>query len=281
LGVFSPALPFSVEELNKRSMWFDYDRLCKPYVDGDVNEVLFIEDKKLKNHFHPRITFHTTRSYQELDENSKRVLNEIYNEYFYHRHNDFWGGIGYKKLLSLKDSTNMMVCGEDLGMVPDCVPHVMTELDILSLIIQRMPNDPKVKFAQLNRAPYLSVCSPSSHDMSGIRGWWEENRNDTLEFFCDELKQHGECPEICEPWIAKLIIEQHLQAPSLWTIFPIQDLIAMDENLRLSNPNAERINEPGNNQHYWRYRFHHTVEDLLKFDLFNTKISEMVQESKR
>jgi 4-alpha-glucanotransferase len=281
LGVFSPALPFSVDELNRRGMWFDYERLCKPYVEGDVNEVLFIEDKHQKGYFHPRITFHTTRSYQDLDENSKRVLNDIYNDYFYHRHNDFWGGIGYKKLRSLKESTNMMVCGEDLGMVPDCVPHVMNELKILSLIIQRMPNDPTVKFAKLDRAPYLSVCSPSSHDMSGIRGWWEENRNDTLEFFYHELGQHGECPEFCDPWIVKLIIEQHLHAPSLWAIFPIQDLIAMDEKLRLKNPQDERINEPGNNQHYWRYRFHHTVEDLLKFYEFNTKIAEMMQESKR
>jgi 4-alpha-glucanotransferase len=281
LGVFSPALPFSVDELRHREMWFDYDRLCKPYMDGDVNEVLFIEDKHQKNHYHPRIAFHTTRSYQDLDEPTKYVLNDIYNDYFYRRHNHFWYDIGLKKLRSLKYSTTMMVCGEDLGMVPDCVPHVMNELDILSLIIQRMPNDPTVKFAKLYRAPYLSVCSPSSHDMSGIRGWWEENVNDTREFYYTELHQHGECPQFCEPRIAQLIIEQHLHAPSLWAIFPIQDLMAMDGNLRLKNPNDERINEPGNNHHYWRYRFHHPVEDLMKFKEFNAKISELVSHSGR
>jgi 4-alpha-glucanotransferase len=281
LGIFSPALPFSVEELNHRGMWFDYDRLCKPYVESDVNEVLFIEDKHQKNHYHPRITFHTTRSYQDLDANTKHVLNEIYNDYFYRRHNYFWREIGYKKLRSLKESTNMLVCGEDLGMVPDCVPDVMNELKILSLIIQRMPNDPKVKFANLSHAPYLSVCSPSSHDMSGIRGWWEENMNDTREFFYHELHQHGECPQFCEPWIAQLIIEQHLHAPSFWAIFPIQDLMAMDENLRLKNPQDERINEPGNNQHYWRYRFHHTVEELMKSKDFNREIADLVDQSDR
>ncbi|MCL2416405.1 MAG: 4-alpha-glucanotransferase [Bacteroidales bacterium] len=282
LGVFSPALPFSVEELNHRGMWLDYDRLCKPYIDGDVNEVLFIEDTAQKDHFHPRITFHSTRSYQDLDDHSKHVLNEIYNDYFYRRHNRFWHDIGLKKLRSLKDSTTMLVCGEDLGMVPDCVPGVMSELKIPSLIIQRMPNDPKVKFADLAHTPYLSVCSPSSHDMSGIRGWWEESIDTSRDFYYNELKQHGECPMFCEPWIAQLIIEQHLNSPSLWAVFPIQDLLAMNRELRFYDPQAEQINIPANNdKHYWRYRFHHTIEDMMKFDEFNQKIAGLVKKSGR
>jgi len=282
LGVFSPALPFSVEELNQRGMWFDYDRLCKPYVDGDENEVLFVEDTAQKGLFHPRITFHGTRSYQELDDFSKRVLNDIYNDYFYRRHNHFWHDIGLKKLRNLKNATSMLVCGEDLGMVPDCVPDVMRELQIPSLIIQRMPNDPSVKFADLVHAPYLSVCSPSSHDMSGIRGWWEENVDDTRNFYYNELKEHGDCPQFCEPWIAQRIIEQHLYSPSLWAIFPIQDLMAIDGELRYPDPKIEQINIPANNdKHYWRYRFHHSVEDLMKFDNFNQKIADLVKQSGR
>ncbi|MDR0437718.1 MAG: 4-alpha-glucanotransferase [Bacteroidales bacterium] len=281
LGHFSPALPFSIDELNQRGLKFDYNRFCKPYIRNCQNEVLFIEDKVLKNHFHPRIAFHSTRSYQDLDEQTKHILDDIYNDFFYHRHTDFWREIGLKKLQSLKASTNMMICGEDLGMVPNCVPDVMRELQILSLIIQRMPNDSHLKFADLKHAPYLSVCSPSSHDMSGIRGWWEEDVNTTREFYHHELQQHGECPQTCEPWIAQLIIEQHLHAPSLWAIFPIQDLIAIDGNLRLKNPQDERINDPRNSQNYWQYRFHHTIENLLTFDEFNLKIAGLVQQAKR
>jgi 4-alpha-glucanotransferase len=51
-----------------------------------------------------------------------------------------------KKLPELKRSTNMLICGEDLGMVPRSVPQVMKELAILSLEIQRMPKDPTVRF---------------------------------------------------------------------------------------------------------------------------------------
>jgi 4-alpha-glucanotransferase len=43
------------------------------------------------------------------------------------------------KLPYLKRATNMLICGEDLGMVPHCVPDVMEQLGILSLEIQRMP----------------------------------------------------------------------------------------------------------------------------------------------
>ncbi len=269
LGCFSPAIPFSIDELNQRGIPFDYNRFCKPYTRNRPNDVIFIEDKIKKNQFHPRIAFHSTASYQNLDESIKSALDAVYRDYFYHRHNDFWKNFALRKLQRLKAATNMMVCGEDLGMVPDCVPDVMNELQILSLIIQRMPSDSRVKFVDLKHTSYLSVCSPSSHDISGIRSWWEEDKTTSQEFYVQELHQNGECPTICEPWIAQLIIEQHLHSPSLWAIFPIQDLIAIDRDLRLKNPQDERINIPGNNRHYWRYRFHHTIENLLTFDEFN------------
>jgi 4-alpha-glucanotransferase len=281
LGHFSPALPFSLDELSQRGLQYNYNRFCEPYTPNNANDVLFIEDKNQKIQFHPRIKLQSTESYQNLEEHTKFVLNELYNDYFYHRHNDFWKHIALEKLRALKTSTNMMICGEDLGMIPACVPDVMCELQLLSLIIQRMPSDPNRKFVDMNHTPYLSVCSPSTHDMSGIRGWWEENRDNINDFFYNELQQNGECPATCEPWIAQQIIEQHLKSPSLWAIFPIQDLIAMDGSLRMQNYQDERINEPGNNDHYWRYRFHHTVENLLTFDEFNLKVLGMLESSGR
>ena len=94
-----------------------------------------------------------------------------------------------KKLPALKGATNMLVCGEDLGMVPHCVPDVMKQLGILSLEIQRMPKDPAKEFSHPADAPYLSVIMPSTHDMSTVRGWWEEDRNKTQRFFNHELGQ--------------------------------------------------------------------------------------------
>ena len=88
-----------------------------------------------------------------------------------------------KKLPALKRSTNMLICGEDLGMVPKAVPEVMKQLGILSLEIQRMPKDLNRKFFHPADAPYLSVVTPSTHDMSTVRSWWEENRETTQHFY--------------------------------------------------------------------------------------------------
>ncbi|MEJ7663408.1 MAG: 4-alpha-glucanotransferase [Hymenobacter sp.] len=35
---------------------------------------------------------------------------------------------------------------------------------------------PRLEFSHPNDAPYLSVVTTSSHDMSTLRGWWEEDR---------------------------------------------------------------------------------------------------------
>ena len=94
-----------------------------------------------------------------------------------------------KNFLYLKRATNMLICGEDLGMVPHCVPDVMKQLGILSLEIQRMPKETTREFFHPNDAPYLSVVTPSTHDMSTIRGWWEEDRDRTQRFFNNILGQ--------------------------------------------------------------------------------------------
>jgi len=243
-------------------------------------EVLFLptHDAQL---FNPRIGFHSTYSYRDLDEHSKAILDRLYIHYFYKRHNDFWRDRAMEKLPALKAATDMLICGEDLGMVPESVPGVMSELQILSLAVQRMPNNPDWEFWHPGNTPYLSVTTTSSHDTSTLRGWWEEDRNEIQRFYNTILAQQGEAPATCEPWIAWQVISQHMQAPAMWAIFPVQDLLAMDSELRKRNPGDERINVPANSQHYWKYRLHITLEQLLKETAFNDAIKRMAVESGR
>ncbi len=246
-----------------------------------LNDVVLIEDKEQSAHYHPRIAMHYTRSYRDLDEQQKQRLDAIYVDFFYHRHNQFWKEQAMKKLPAVRYATNMLVCGEDLGMVPSCVPDVMQHLSMLSLIIQRMPNDSSVEFASLEHAPYLSVCSPGSHDTSGVREWWEEDKAATQRFYNNVLHKSGEAPATCEPWIANEIIVQHLHAPSMWAVFPLQDLLATDEKLRYKDARAERINVPSNPRHYWRYRMHLPIEKLIKQQEFNQKLKDMIGWARR
>ena len=175
----------------------------------------------------------------------------------------------------------MLVCGEDLGMVPHCVPDVMKQLGLLSLEVQRMPKDPGKEFFNPKDAPYLSVVTPSTHDMSTIRGWWEEDRERTQRFFGQELELNGEAPEKCGASINLAIVQQHLQSPAMWSIFLLQDLLGINEDLRHPNPHEERINIPADPKHFWKYRMHLSLEDLLKAKEFNEELREHIHSSGR
>lgn len=245
------------------------------------NVILFEEEDSGGTRFHFRISMDQTSSYRHLEWQLQQKLKELYLDYYYRRQDEFWKKEALKKLPYLKRATNMLVCGEDLGMVPHCVPEVMEQLGILSLEIQRMPKASGKEFFHPNNAPYLSVVTPSTHDMSTIRGWWEEDREKTQRFFVNELGQWGEAPIYCEPWINRAVVMQHLYSPAMWTIFQFQDILGMSEQLRRKNPHEERINVPANPKHYWRYRLHIPIEDLLKQKEFIEEVRGYVEHSGR
>lgn len=342
MGYFVPATPVHINEFGQRGLWFDYQRLCRPFINDSVlaelmngdseilkpylnhiadgyfelkeefntqrkvesyfeqqeknetneaikyglyncisNVILFEVEGSQAQQFHFRISMSSTISFKYLDAATKANLESLYVNYFFRRQDEFWRKEAIAKLPFLKRSTNMLICGEDLGMVPDCVPDVMKQLGMLSLEIQRMPKDPKKQFFHPADAPYLSVVTPSTHDMSTIRGWWEEDRIQIQKFYNNELGKLDNAPFYCEPWIVRSIITQHLYSPAMWSIFQIQELLGMSEKLRRENPNEERINVPANPKHYWRYRMHISLEDLMNEDEFNNELKGYVVASGR
>mgnify|MGYP002605875146 FL=1 len=246
-----------------------------------ISDVLFVRDHTNPGVFHPRISAQLDFIYESLYDNDKAAFNRLYNDYFYRRNNQFWYQEAMKKLPKLVQATRMLVCAEDLGMVPDCVPWVMDELKILSLELQSMPKDPSVKFGHLSRNPYRSVCTISSHDMPTLRMWWDENVQRTQEYYNTMLYCQGPAPHPLPGWLASDIISRHLTSPSMLCILSIQDWLATDESLRLPDADAERINIPANPKHYWRYRMHLNIEDLAADKRFVQNITEMISQSGR
>jgi 4-alpha-glucanotransferase len=341
LGHFSPALPFSAEELASRGFNFDKNLYTYPYIReymlGEIfgqyaeearneylsplgggcfgmrpevstqrkvydlfagredersvvlreglmrlhDEVLFVEDPIKKGHYHPRISGWQSYIYQSLPEYQRYAFDALYNDFYYYRHNDFWYHEAMKKLPPLLSATDMLVCGEDLGMIPHCVPAVMNQLQILSLEVQRMPKDLNSQFGCTWNYPYLSVGTTSTHDMSGIRAWWEEDRAAMQDFYNRVLCFGGNTPYFCEPYICERILEQHLASPSMLVILPLQDWLSMDEKLRRENPLDERINVPAINPFYWKYRMHMTIEELINATEFNTRLRDKITQSGR
>jgi 4-alpha-glucanotransferase len=246
-----------------------------------ANVLFFDEPGSNGTNYHFRIAIEATTSFRHLDEGAKSRLRELYVDYFFRRQDDFWKKEALHKLPALKEATDMLICGEDLGMVPHCVPDVMRDMGILSLEIQRMPKDPKTEFFHPKTAPYLSVVTPSTHDMSTIRGWWEEDRARTQRFFNHMLESHGTAPYFCDSWINRAVVLQHLYSPAMWSIFQVQDLLGMNDTLRRDNPAEERINQPADPKHYWRFRMHMTLEQLIKEKEFNTELREYITNSGR
>ena len=246
-----------------------------------VSDVLFVRDHKDNSKFHPRISAQFNFTYEALYDNDKAAFNRLYNDYFYRRNNQFWYDEAMKKLPVLVQATRMLVCAEDLGMVPDCVSWVMNELRVLSLEIQSMPKDPHVRFGHLNRNPYRSVCTFSTHDMPTLRQWWDEDISRTQDYFNTMLYHEGPAPHPLPGWLARDIVSRQLASPSMLCVLSIQDWLAMDERLRLKDADAERINIPANPHYYWRYRMHVSIEKLMNDASFTENVRDLVKQSGR
>lgn len=288
--------PTDTWEVYRMRPEFDTQRKVEAYFDGKtdddsvwirdglyalISDVLFVPDRNDPSKYHPRIGVQHDYIYRSLNDWEKAAFNRLYDQYYYHRHNDFWGQQAMKKLPQLTQSTRMLVCGEDLGMIPACVAWVMNELRILSLEIQRMPKDPSQEFGHPEWYPYRSVCTISTHDMSTLRGWWEEDAQQTQRYYNHVLGHYGAAPAVATPELCEQVVRAHLTSNSMLSILSFQDWMSVDGQLRNPNVAEERINVPANPRHYWRYRMHLTLEQLMAADDLNNKIRQMIADSGR
>jgi len=252
-------------------------KLTRTLLDGLTTiaaDVLLLKDFE-SGGYHLRIDLQKTFAYKRLASTQQRVLYNLYEEFFYHRHNKYWEKLAIQKLTALLQASEMLVCGEDLGMIPDCVNPVMLQLGILSLEIQRMPKTFS-EFTHLETIPYTSICATSSHDTSTVRGWWEENSESIQRYYNNWLNMKGKAPAHASEKICKQIITDHLKSPAMCVMMPIQDLFALEPELRVKNVEQERINVPANPRNFWKYRMHIDIEKMRKMKNFNSKLCDML-----
>ena len=246
-----------------------------------IANVLFVEDPRQPEMYHPRIAAYQEPVYEALNSEEKDAYMRLYNNYFYQRHSMFWGGVAMHRLGDTLSDTCMLVCAEDLGMLPDCVAPVLDALRILTLEVQSMPKQNGFEFSHLDGNPYRSVCTISTHDMSPLRLWWEESPERTQRYYVTMLQKEGRAPEHLPAHIAEEIIARHLYCPSMLCVLSLSDWLAMDAGLRRKNPREERINVPSDCYNRWQYRMHLTIEELLQAERYNNKVRTMITRSKR
>ena len=255
LGHFSPALPLSEEEIEKQGFHFIKSKHMKKGLD-----TLFIPAPNAKDKYIPRIELQKTKSYQALSDGQKQAIDRIYEDFYFHRHNDYWKQKALEKLPTLVNATKMVACGEDLGMIPACVPEVMQQLGIMSLEVQRMPKVFGHQFVQTEDLPENCVYTTGTHDMPTLRGWLAEDRVRTRQFLdsldLDDRKVTAKT--------LKKVMDKHLDSPSKWNIYPLQDLLDLNKKNWSPNPTEDQINVPANAKNQWKWRMKMNLETLLQ-----------------
>ena len=246
-----------------------------------ISGVLFLEDPRQPNMYHPRIGVYNEPVFDALTNEEKDAFMRLYNNFFYQRHNFFWGSEATRRLTDVFGQTRMLCCAEDLGMLPDCVSPVLDSLRILTLEIQSMPKQSGFEFTHLEGNPYRSVATFSTHDMAPLRLWWEESPERTQRYYVTMLQKQGRAPEHLPAHLAEEIIARHLYCPSMMCMLSLQDWLAMDGGLRSKHPREERINVPSDPYNRWKYRMHLSIDDLLRADKYNNKVRTMITRSHR
>ena len=246
-----------------------------------INNVLFLRDTRESDMYHPRINAADDAFFQAFSGQEQNAFRLLHEDYFYHRHNEFWYQEALKKLPALVESTGMLCCAEDLGMVPSCVRPLMDELRMLSLEIQTMPKNMGERFSHLENNPYRSVATIFTHDMATLRMWWEEDQERTQAFYHDVLQKDGPAPDSIPGWLCEEVVARHLFSPSMLCLISLQNWLSIDDVMRYPDPSEERINIPAHSRHYWRYRMPQYIEQLLSAESFNDRIKTLIQRANR
>lgn len=279
LGRFVPAIPLAKNDFISAGIPFNEQRFCEPY-SGGATDIILVRDES-PGQYHFRINMQQTNSFKQLPETEQQAICKLYDHYFFRVQNELWKTEGEKKLRMLKNSTAMLLCAEDLGMVPDFTEEVLHSMNILSLQVMQMAKEQEKQFSDPAGAAYETVVMPATHDMPPMRLWWEEHRDQLQNFFNDILQEPGAAPYFCEPWICRKIFDMHLASPAIWSIFLMQDILSVNGQVRRPQPAEERINDPADPNRVWNYRMHISLEKLIGEKEFNASLKELIRKNKR
>ena len=246
-----------------------------------MGNVLFVKDTEKKGVFHPRINAQYTHVFLSLPSEQQLAFTKLCEDYFSARQNNLWKQEALKRFPPVVQATSMLCCGEDLGLLPSCLPEIAQKLAILRLEIQRMPKTDDREFGDTAQYPYLSVAMPSTHDMPVLRSWWQERPQRIQHYWNHVLGKAGDYPSQANYEVCEAIVQKHLESPSMITLMLLQDWTSMDPLLRGVDPELERINDPANPRYHWRYRMPIALEDLLEQTSFNEKIKKLISQSGR
>lgn len=287
----SSALPQLYQLIHTEQADYDSDSLQRTLgsdvasiLQGLCTETALIADPYKSGHYHPRIALERSRLFARLPEAVQARWRAVSDDYYYVRHNELFRTTALLRLGALTRHTRLLLCAEDLGMIPASVPAVLDELQVLSLELERMPKTfTPTGWARPEAFPSRSVATTSTHDMPSLRGWWHSLSADEQARYCREellLPPTAEAPD--EATIYRHIIEAHLASPAVAVLLPLADWMSLDSRLWLTTPEAEQINRPEDPHHYWSYRFPRSLKALQEIaPEWRTHLKQLITLSQR
>jgi len=233
--------------------------------------------------FVPTAQYYATRAYDSLNQDERWSFEHLIQE-VHEQVQQEWEDQGRRLLGFMKESTSMLVCAEDLGSIPDCVPRVLGELGILGLKICRWARDwnaPGQPYFRVVDYPELSVCTPSVHDTSTLRQWWDEekdHRGFLAALGLDPSRDDGPYT----PDQAAKVLAALMTTRSRLCVVALQDWFGLDEGLKTDDPAAERVNTPGTvGLTNWAWRMKPYLEDLLARSAFTAQVRGLTDSRSR
>ena len=231
--------------------------------------------------YHPRIALERSRLFQRWGAELQGRWQAISGDFFYVRHNKLFQQTALRRLGALIEHTDLLLCAEDLGMIPATVPAVLETLQILSLELERMPKSfTPTGWADPKTFPSRSIATTSTHDMPSLRGWWSAlPKSEQERYLREELQQRD---PLSEEELYRKIVAAHLDSPALATILPLSDWMSLEHRLWLTSPEDEQINHPEDPAQYWSYRFPLSVSSLRQhYPEWLTLIKQFISHSQR
>lgn len=274
LGEFYRSLPYTEKEIEERG--------CSFALPGKNHkgENLLLPSSHSENAFFPAVASLSCERFLELDDERRERFRSLYEDFYYRRNESLWRNDAEERLEAVCTATRMLVCGEDLGMIPECVPETMGQRKILSLEVERMPKQMGLRFGKPETYPRLSVCTTGTHDTPTLRQWLCADKEATKEYllqaFATDVSGDFDSPEIC-----RRVVERNLGSPSLLSVLPLQDCLSVDEGTRARKRDSERINDPSDPHQIWNYRMHCRCSDLYGNERLVRILSGMILRSGR
>jgi 4-alpha-glucanotransferase len=252
--------------------------------------VVFVRDIHNSSILYPRFNCSKSASFQDLkDEGWKKWIEDFAHDYFFEdRNTSLWVETANHRIGLIQSASRMFICGEDLGFVPSCVHPIMRAFGIPGQRIQTMPVSPDDRYMRAETFPYDCVAVRAVHDTATLRKEWMTTEEGKLRhYFYDILGMTSSFEDKATPAVLERVIWQHLDSAAMIATFQWQEWIALSESLKKKSPHHERVNIPDRFPHYWRYRMHMYVEDMLDeagnrhVKEWNSQIRQMIRKSRR